>query len=158
VRHQVVSATFCVTLADDSETQATRGVLALGHFEPKSPSTSTSTQLHRNLAINNSWDTSRLDQVPRDQQTLIFGTELTAIDALFKLNSAEQRNVVFMSRNGLVLHPHRSTPKPISKNIFPKFLDKGKLAVRYTVKALRENIRSRTSDDEDWRYSINELR
>lgn len=156
VRQQAASTTFCVTLADNRQIQATKVVLALGHFESKSPLIST--QLDQILYINNPWDTSNFDHIPRDQQTLILGTGLTAIDALFKLTSAGHKNIVLMSRKGLLPHPHRQTPKAPSKNSFPTFLDKENLTVRYAIKALRESIRSRSSNGGDWRDSINELR
>jgi uncharacterized NAD(P)/FAD-binding protein YdhS len=156
VHPQVGTDHFCVSLADGTIIQTLKVVLALGHFQPQSPLPST--QLNRILYISNPWDVSALDHVPRDKQILILGTGLTAIDALFKLTSTGHKNITLMSRKGLLPHPHRATPKPPSKNSFPHFLDVKNLTVRYAIKALRESIRSRCRDGEDWRDAINELR
>lgn len=156
VRPQVATNHFCVKLADDSTIHAPKIVLALGHFPPLTPLPPT--QLDHVLYINNPWDFSAFDHVPRDKQILILGTGLTAIDTLFKLTSAGHKNITLMSRKGLLPHPHRATPKPPSKNSFPLFLDVENLTVRYAIKALRESIRGRCRDGEDWRDAINELR
>ncbi len=156
VRPQVGTDHFCVSLADGTIVQALKVVLALGHFQPQSPLPST--QLNQISYISNPWDVSAFDHVRRDTQILILGTGLTAIDALFKLTSAGHKNITLMSRKGLLPHPHRATPKPPSKNSFPQFFDVQNLTVRYAIKALRESIRSRCRDGEDWRDAMNELR
>lgn len=156
VRQQVASTTFCVTLADNREIQATKVVLALGHFEPKSPLTPN--QLEQTVYINNPWNTSSLDQIPHEQPILILGTGLTAIDALFRITSNGRGNVILMSRKGLLPHAHRPTPKPPTKSTLPEFLSGENLSVRLVTKALRERIRNRVDAGEDWRDSINELR
>lgn len=156
VRQQVTSTTFCVTLADNRAIQATKVVLALGHFEPKSPLTPN--QLEQTVYINNPWNTSSLDQIPHEQAILILGTGLTAIDALFRITSNGRGNVIFMSRKGLLPHAHRPTPKPPTKSTLPEFLSGENLSVRLVTKALRERIRNRMDAGEDWRDAINELR
>jgi len=156
VRREVASSTFCVTLLDGSTIQANKVILALGHFQPKSPIAST--QLSQIPYIQNPWDISALDHVRHDLPILILGTGLTAIDALFRITSTGHSNVILMSRKGLLPQAHRSTPKPPTKNSFPEFLNKENLTVRQAFKALRESIRNRSAEGEDWRDSINELR
>jgi len=150
------SGSFLVELLDGRKFNAVKVILALGHFHPQAPIRNGS--FDSRFYINNPWDFSALDQVPKDPPILIIGTGLTAVDALFRITSTGHKKVILMSRRGLLPHPHRSSPRPPHENAFPDYLNKDVLTVRYCLRTLRENVIKRVSRGEDWRDVFNELR
>lgn len=152
-----LSQGFAIELSKESWLVADQVVLALGHFPPRN-FLAEGARLDSSY-VNNPWDFAALDQLPSKQPILIIGTGHTAVDTLFRLTCHDnQREVILLSRKGLVPEGHRFTPKPPSLSKFPAYLEKLPKMLHTYMHALREEAKRRMALGDDWRDVMNELR
>lgn len=158
VQPEAMSGTIAIKLDDGRLIRAAKVVLALGHFSPKAPPELRPAASQGGGYIENPWGFSGLGSLPDHLPVLLVGSGLTAIDALFRINSNGNRKVMLLSRKGLLPQGHRSTPKQPAHVPFPVALDKPSLTVLDCMRHLRLNAKRHIAEGGDWRDAINELR
>jgi uncharacterized NAD(P)/FAD-binding protein YdhS len=139
-------------------------VLAFGHFAPKPLDELFPSKIDPNaLIVNNPWHIHAIDNVSRDKDVLIVGTGHTAIDTLFRLETAvADRRVLMFSRHGLYPHGHRPIGE-FHKDLALQTMVQDKvlnaLARTHSVHKVMQAVRHLISDlDVNWRDVINALR
>ena len=155
---------YALTCSSGLKIDAHSVVLAFGHFAPKQLDKLLPSKVDpKALVVNNPWDIHTIDAVPRDKDVLIVGTGHTAIDTLFRLESARaDRRVFMLSRHGL--HPHGHRPigefhkNPVlQKLVQDKVLDT--LSRTPSLPKVMKVVRQLIIDLEvNWRDVINALR
>jgi uncharacterized NAD(P)/FAD-binding protein YdhS len=148
-----------VALADGTTLPADEVVLALGHFAPGNlaPTTVISDS---GAYVANPWNTDAIDRADPARAVAILGAGHTAMDVLFRLTSTRStREVVLISRRGLLPHGHRFTPKaPSPAAAYPAFLQGVAPTVRAYARAIIREARSQAQAGADWRDTMNALR
>ncbi|MES2013253.1 MAG: FAD/NAD(P)-binding protein [Pseudomonadota bacterium] len=158
VRKVPDSNTFVVNITDGKVIEANKVILAFGHFPPKNPQPD-STLFTSDAYISNPWNFTALDRITHHHPVLILGTGHTAIDALFRLTSSnDKRKVILLSRRGLLPQGHRFTSKPPMTGNFPAYLEKTSNTVLAHMQAIRKEVKVREAAGGNWRDVINELR
>jgi uncharacterized NAD(P)/FAD-binding protein YdhS len=139
-------------------------VLAFGHFAPKSLDAIFPGKIDSNaLVVNNPWDIHAIDNLPRNKDILIIGTGHTAIDTLFRIETASNdRRVLMFSRHGLYPRGHRpfgefhkdlTLQALIQKTILDTASD------THCVRKIMQQIRNLSNNlGVDWRDVLNALR
>lgn len=148
---------FLVQLTDRDALLADKAVLAFGHFASANPLQQHSSQFTAE-DFKTTHETQWLEQADRSLPVVIIGSGLTAIDAIFKLSSTDlSRQIILVSRRGLLSQPHRTNPKAPTKNSLDD-LFRSPNTIRAYVRALRLEIARREQQGGNWRDVINELR
>lgn len=150
------SAGWHIGLASGQQWAADHVVLATGHQAPRFPIASGPDVSAR---VISAWDYSAMQRLANDQPVVILGTGHTAIDALFCLTQSQpSRQVVMLSRHGLLPHRHRPTPTPPQPQAFPDYLRSAPATVRGYTRALRQHLKLVALQGGDWRDALNALR
>lgn len=139
-------------------------VLAFGHSAPKSLDSIFSGKIDpQALVVDNPWDIHAIDNLPRNKDILVIGTGHTAIDTLFRLETAAiDRRVLMISRHGLHPKGHRPFGEfhkdlTLQALIQREILDA--LSQTHSIRKVMQKIRKLTSNlGVDWRDVINALR
>lgn len=104
--------------------------------------------------INNPWDYTVLNDIPRDAPVLIIGTGLSMVDAVLSLNHQQHQGMITaVSRRGLMPLPHSDTCAPVPLNIAAMPSD-----MRSMMKAVRAEAKKIIAAGGDWRSLINAMR
>jgi uncharacterized NAD(P)/FAD-binding protein YdhS len=139
-------------------------VLSFGHFAPKPLDALLLGKVDaKALIVNNPWDVHAIDSVPRNKDVLIVGTGHTAIDTLFRLETAlADRRIWMFSRHGLHPQGHRPVGEFHKDPVLQKMVQDRVLeallrthSLRAVVKVVRQLI---SELDVNWRDVINALR
>lgn len=147
---------FTVGLADGRQLTAAQVVLAFGHFPPEAPA-ALPPELHS--AVVGPWDFSRLDALDGERPVAVLGMGHTAIDVVFRLTSCNaRRQVVMISRRGLLPQGHRFHPQPPQTAAEPDYLFEQPPTIRAYTRALRREVARREALGDNWRDAINDLR
>jgi uncharacterized NAD(P)/FAD-binding protein YdhS len=142
--------------SEKGETFSARNVvLALGNFPPGDPPIHNDT-FHRNPRyLSDPWSPETLRKISRNDDILILGSGLTALDLIVSLDPVKSRGVIHViSRRGLFPQPHRRyQPQPswFTGRDFPA-------NVRDLVHLVRSDVRQAAAAGVDWRAVIDALR
>jgi uncharacterized NAD(P)/FAD-binding protein YdhS len=144
-----------VTAENGTAFSARRVVLALGNFPPGDPRVHDSS-FHRNPRyLNDPWSQETLRRISRNDDILILGSGLTALDLLVSLDGMKSRGIIHViSRRGLFPQPHaRYEPQPgwFADRAFPT-------TVRALVHMVRAEVIKAGASGIDWRAIIDALR
>ena len=159
IHRDPTSGQLRVELAEGSALQADEVVLALGHFAPQDPQATAAIQ-GSGAYIANPWDMDAIDRADPARTVAILGSGHTAMDVLFRLTSTRStREVLMVSRRGLLPHGHRFAPKaPVPAGGYPAFLRGVPHEVRAYARAIICEARSQVAAGADWRDTMNALR
>jgi uncharacterized NAD(P)/FAD-binding protein YdhS len=155
---------YQLTCSSGLKIDAQSVVLAFGHFAPKPLDKLLPGKVNPQALVgNNPWDIHSIDSVPRDKDVLIVGTGHTAIDTLFRLESARaDRRVFMLSRHGLHPHGHRPIGEfhknpVVQKLVQEKVLDT--LSRTPSLRLVMKVVRQLVIDlDVNWRDVLNAMR
>lgn len=150
------SAGWHISLGSGQQLAADLVVLATGHQAPRFP---IALGPDANARIISAWDYGAMQRLTNEQPVVILGTGHTAIDALFCLTQSQpSRQVVMLSRHGLLPHCHRPTPTPPKPQAFPDYLRSAPATVRGYTRAFRQHLKLVDMQGGDWRDVFNALR
>jgi uncharacterized NAD(P)/FAD-binding protein YdhS len=150
---------------DEGILEADQVILALGHFLPRKLG-GIPDNLPAGRYIADPWDFSAIDALTDKNPVLVVGSGHTAIDTLIRLTNANKndvnqinnRQIIFLSRRGLLPHPHRAESKAPLVGDFPDFLQGISFTVRGLMRAVRGETARQRADGVDWRDVLNILR
>lgn len=147
-----------VTLQNGETIFADRVVLALGHFPASNPTAVARQFYETDRFLNDPWDHTRLDAIPTRSPVLLIGTGLTAIDvAVTLLSRNPDREIIAMSRRGLLPQPHRhAARKPEGSGVQSIWGDAN--TVRAQFRRLRKYCEMLSKHGGDWREALALLR
>ena len=141
-----------VFLADDV-------VLAFGHFAPRDPLSARDVAVAGPRYVCDPWRPGALSAIRPDDDVLLVGAGLTAVDVALALNRTSRTGrLLVISRRGLVPQAHRSS------GVVPGVVDGAALAaamgdtVRSYLRVLRAEVVRHRTRGEDWRDVIGALR
>ncbi|GAA2362123.1 hypothetical protein Cme02nite_42550 [Catellatospora methionotrophica] len=147
-----------VLLTDDVVIPADRVVLALGHPAPATPARLDAAAARSGAYVADPWRPGALDALP-EGPVLLIGTGLTAVDVALTLSSAGRRDLIAVSRHGLLPQAHRrpGTVPPAAAAeatiaALPELLAAGSAA-----RVLR-TLRRLAAETGDWRAVFDALR
>lgn len=146
-------------LQDGRALVADEVVLAFGHFSPRDPLPAQALGEAAARYIGDPWRPGALDAIGADDDVLLIGAGLTAVDvALALARHAHRGRLLGISRRGLMPQSHRPA------GAVPGVIDGLALAtamggtLRRQVRVLRAELRQHIARDEDWRDVIGALR
>lgn len=131
---------------------ADRVVLALGNLPPSHPTIRDPSFYQSRHYTSWAWSTPLENIVEPDQNILLIGSGLTAIDLVIDLyHKGHQGNIYLVSRRGLLPQPHQPTqPYPthaqLEQNLNP------------LLKQIRQEVKKAQALGYDWRAVIDSLR
>lgn len=129
-------------------------VLALGNFPSSHPPVETPDFYNNSRYIGSVWSVDALLQLSTEEPILLIGSSLTMVDLAIALHEqGHQGTIHVVSRHGLVPHRHTVTDScpPFSTKIEPQPL-------RSLVRQVREQVRVRAAQGQDWRTVVDSLR
>jgi len=142
-------------LADGTTLAAEVVVLALGNLPGEYP-------IRKPLPIYRTWRyvhvpwlMAAVENIKPDEQVLIVGAGLTAVDIILQLDAQGHRGTIHaLSRRGLRPKSHQLGPP------YPPFLDKEPLptTLRGTVRRLRQELGKAAAEGVDWRAVLDAMR
>jgi len=148
-----------VLLSSGDPLQADAVVLAFGHFPPLDPVRGLLADLPAGACINDPWRAGALAAVRPDDDVLLIGAGLTAVDVALALQrQGHAGQLLSISRRGLAPQSHRRS------GVVPSAVDGAALAqamgstLRSAVRGLRQATAERMARGEDWRDVVGALR
>ncbi len=144
-----------VTLGDGRIVEGSRVVLALGNLPGEYPIKRPLPFYHGARYVHIPWQNDALAGLSGDEDVLLVGAGLTAIDILVRAEASGHRGVIHaLSRNGLRPLVHRAAPA------YPPLLadEPPPGTVRALLRRVREEVRSAAARGIDWRPVIDALR
>lgn len=139
-------------LPDDRTIDADRVVLALGNLPGEYPIRRSMPFYHGRRYVHVPWQPGALEGIRKDQDVLIVGAGLTAMDIILQLDRLGHQGAVHaLSRRGLQPRPHQTGAAP-----HPAFLDP--CALPTTVRGLLHRVRAEVRNGGDWRAVVDSLR
>ncbi|NRF72355.1 FAD/NAD(P)-binding protein [Aquincola sp. S2] len=152
-------AGVAIRLAQGGLIAADHVVLAFGHFAPLDPLPPAAIAAAGARYIRDPWARGALQGIGANDDVLLVGAGLTAVDvALALARDARRGRLISISRRGLAPNPHRRS------GAAPGALDAGALvaamgdSLRQQWRVLRRDIAARIANGEDWRDVIGALR
>jgi uncharacterized NAD(P)/FAD-binding protein YdhS len=144
-----------VTAEDGTAFTARRVVLALGNFPPGDPRMH-DRAFHRSPRyLSDPWSQETLRRITRNDDILILGSGLTALDLLVSLDGIKSRGIIHViSRHGLFPQPHAPfEPQPgwFADCAFPT-------TIRALLRLVRAEVIKAGENGIDWRAIIDALR
>jgi uncharacterized NAD(P)/FAD-binding protein YdhS len=144
-----------VTAENGTAFSARRVVLALGNFPPGDPHVRDSSFHRGPRYLSDPWSQETLRRISRNDDILILGSGLTALDLLVSLNGIKSRGIIHViSRHGLFPQPHvRYEPQPgwFAGRALPT-------TIRALLHLVRAEVRKAGESGIDWRAIIDALR
>ncbi len=147
-----------VTLADGSFLAADAVVLATGNQLPAAPAALSPELLRSSLVVDDPWSDGALARIAPDEEVLLVGSGLTAVDVLLALrNQGHRGRIVVTSRHGLLPRPHLEAH---AQGTAPFELDPRQLPrdVRALCRHLRGEVRRAAAAGTPWQRVIDALR
>ena len=146
-------------LEDGSVVCADAVVLAFGHFQPRDPLGQEMLAVAGPHYVGDPWRAGALSAVGPDDDVLLVGAGLTAVDVALALRRNRHRgHMVSISRRGLAPQSHRRS------GVVPSAVDGAALVaamgptLRSAFRLLRSETRQRVARGEDWRDVMGALR
>ena len=144
-----------VELADGTEIEADRVVLALGHLPGGDPVPVPRQLRESGVYVPDPWAPGALDAARGDGSVLIVGTGLTTVDVSLSLAGGEGGPAVLaVSRNGLIPRRHREDLTTVEEFAVPV----GGEELDPVIAAVRERIDQVTERGGDWRDVFDSMR
>lgn len=144
-----------VTAESGKKFLARRAVLALGNFPPGDPPVRDNSFHASPRYLSDPWSPETLQSISRNDDILILGSGLTALDLLVSLQSIKSRGIIHViSRHGLfpqVHRHHQARPMWFADREFPT-------TIRALLHQVRADVRRGATDGVDWRAIIDALR
>jgi uncharacterized NAD(P)/FAD-binding protein YdhS/trehalose-6-phosphate synthase len=141
--------------ANGNRLTAAKVVLALGNFAPGDPPTKDRRFHSSPRYLNAPWSRETLSQLHRDDDILILGAGLTALDLLLSLRRKKASGKIhLLSRHGLfpqAHQPHTEQPGWFSKRELPQ-------SIRAMYRLVRHELEIAAAEGIDWRAIIDSLR
>ena len=145
-----------VTLADGTFLAADAVVLATGNQLPAAPAALSPELLRSPLVVDDPWSDGALARIAADEELLLVGSGLTAVDVLLALrNQGHRGRIVVTSRHGLLPRPH------LAGHVHGAIeLDPGQLprSVAGLCRHLRGEVRRAAAAGVPWQRVIDALR
>ena len=158
VRPQGEKGGFQLALANGEMLYADQVVLSFG-FQGPQPLPFAQPLAHSPYYLANPWNYKAMDMLTTSGPIALIGTGHTAIDALFRLTSVNpNREVLLLSRHGLLPKAHRTLAQAPVPTGFPSYLQAVPATALAFVRALRHEIARRQQAGHNWRDVLNELR
>lgn len=158
VRPQGKRGGFQLALANGEVLCADQVVLSFG-FQGPQPLPFAQPLAHSPCYLANPWNYKAMDMLTNSGPIALIGTGHTAIDALFRLTSVDpDREVVLLSRHGLLPKAHRTLTQAPVPTEFPSYLQAVPATALAFVRALRREIARSQQAGHNWRDVLNELR
>jgi uncharacterized NAD(P)/FAD-binding protein YdhS len=146
---------YCLILADGSRLEADYVVLALGNLGGKRPGWLKDAAISSSAYIHDPWDTKAIEAVDANEDVLIVGSGLTAIDKIIELKSkGHKARLYVLSRHGLF--PNRHT-KNYQRRPQVEFKYASALSALTNIRQRVANLGS-ASGVTDWRQVVDDLR
>lgn len=145
-----------VVLADARTIDAERVVLALGNLPGEYPIRRSMSFYHGTRYVHQPWQPGALDGVDPDDEVLLVGAGLTAIDLMVQLEERGHRGTIHaLSRRGLQPLAHRP-----GLALYPHFLAGEALpnTVRALLRRIRAEVKRAAANGVDWRAVIDAIR
>jgi|HubBroStandDraft_6_1064221.scaffolds.fasta_scaffold43606_2 uncharacterized NAD(P)/FAD-binding protein YdhS len=132
---------------------ADRVILALGNFPPSNPPLPGRPQSSPRY-IQFAWSAAALEGVENENNILLIGSGLTAVDLAVALRAREFRGTIHvLSRRGLLPHKHAAAKK------WPAFWNEGSTKTALgLMRLIRKQVKSAYDQGCDWRAVIDSLR
>lgn len=145
-----------ITLADGRAVVAEAVVLALGNLPGEYPIRRPLPFYHGSRYVHLPWARGALDRIGTDEDILIVGAGLTAVDMIVKCRLQGHRGVIHaLSRTGLRPQAHRTGLAPCAPFLTPDSLP---TTVGGALACLRREVRSAAERGQDWRAVIDAIR
>ncbi len=148
-----------VRLSNGEPLPADAVVLAFGHFPPLDPVRGLLADLPARACIGDPWRAGALAAVRADDDVLLIGAGLTAVDVALALQrQGHAGQLLSISRRGLAPQSHRRS------GVVPSAVDGAALVqsmgstLRGAVRGLRQATAARLARGEDWRDVVGALR
>jgi uncharacterized NAD(P)/FAD-binding protein YdhS len=144
-----------LTAENGTAITAWRVVLALGNFPPGDPHVHDSSFHRSPRYLSDPWSQETVRRISRNDDILILGSGLTALDLLVSLDGIKSRGIIHViSRHGLFPQPHaRHEPQPrwFADRVFPT-------TTRALLRLVRAEVIKAGENGIDWRAIIDALR
>lgn len=150
---------WMVSFARTASTRASAVVLAIGHRPPPDPIGKLWSG-PKTRFITDPWRAFATNQIRPEDPVIVFGSGLTAVDAVLSLSGSERRApITLVSRRGLLPQPHASGPlQPIDlQSLVSNLLSSG-VRAKDVLHELRTEARKLKVEGRDWRALIDGLR
>jgi uncharacterized NAD(P)/FAD-binding protein YdhS len=145
---------FCLTFRHAVPKYADQVVLALGNLPPATPAIAHSAGFQSDRYLASLWADPNLNSIAADDEVLLIGTGLTAIDGVMTLCHRHHRGRIHLvSRRGFLPQVHQ--PFPLYPLTFPQPVP---TRLRQWVHWLRQEIAGAEAQGYDWRSLIDSLR
>jgi uncharacterized NAD(P)/FAD-binding protein YdhS len=147
-RHRVI-------LADGNVIEADRVVLAIGNLPGEYPIRRSLRIYHHRRYVHVPWRERAVENIGSNEQVLLVGAGLTAIDMIVQLDRQGHRGTIHaLSRRGLRPQMHETSAP------YPAFLDNDALpkTVRETVRRVRQEIAVARKQGIGWRPVLDSVR
>jgi uncharacterized NAD(P)/FAD-binding protein YdhS len=142
-----------ILLSDDRTLLAERVVLALGNFPPADPFLPGKAENSARY-ISNPWSSIEIVSARKDEDVLLIGSGLTAVDLAIDLRARGFKGTIhLLSRRGLLPQAHRVVApfSPCWNSTFPR-------TARGLVRLIRHQCAIAEAQGSDWRAVIDSLR
>jgi uncharacterized NAD(P)/FAD-binding protein YdhS len=156
---------FHVELNDAAALLANMVVVTTNNGTPVPPRDIPQSVTSHSAFYTDPWDLDRMQAIASDASVLILGTGLTTADVTVHLMKQPDRQIVAVSRNGLV--PQRQGPVIFTEDLKarlslpePPFIQRhGRpRSVRMLLRCLRQDIKARATVGEPWQEAFDDLR
>ncbi|MBE2213031.1 MAG: FAD/NAD(P)-binding protein [Opitutaceae bacterium] len=144
-----------VFASDVKPVDADHVVLALGNLPGEYPLRKPLPFYHGPRYVHAPWSRGALDSIERDDEILLVGQGLTAVDIILSLEGRGHRGVIHaLSRRGLRPLAHQACEP------YPRFLEPTTedLTIRGLLRRVRMEVRSAAARGIDWRGVVDSLR
>lgn len=142
-------------LSDRTTLAAEVVILALGNLPGEYPIRKPLRIYHTLRYVHVPWLMAAVENIKPDEEVLIVGAGLTAVDIILQLDAQGHRGTIHaLSRRGLRPKKHVLGPP------YPPFLDKEPLptTVRVTLHRVRQELRKAAMEGVDWRAVLDAMR
>jgi uncharacterized NAD(P)/FAD-binding protein YdhS len=149
-----------ITTARGARIRADRVVLAVGNYPPQPPRLDDDAVVRFSTRfVTDPWRPGALAIVDPLRPTLLIGTGLTMVDIALELEALGKcRQVIAVSRRGLLPLPHREKHHPAPANVVSADALHSSQTVRESLRWLRDAVRRAQSAGADWRDVIAAIR
>lgn len=138
--------------------RAERVVLALGNSPPANPTTFPESLCGASAYVSDPWRPDALTSLPVNQDVLLVGTGLTAVDVILELHALGfAGHIHAVSRRGLLPQPHRPSPSPGAVPA-PAEVLRAKRTAAGLCRGFRAAVRRAEILGGDWRDVVASLR
>ena len=145
-----------VQLADGHRFESDTVVLALGNFPPPPPCGPDHRYLHHPGYHPDPWATGNIRRIGPDEEVLLIGSGLTAVDVLLALrHDGHRAPIAVVARHGRWPSAH-GPAVPAYPNFYPELA--AETTVTGVMAVFKRHLRAAAAQDIDWRPVLDSLR